>query len=44
MGENRIFSLYMFFFYLTDQTPLGLAQKVDIELKELMYFNLFAYY
>ena len=44
IGGNKIFALYTGFLGLLDQTPLGLAQKVDIELKNLMFFNLFAYY
>jgi hypothetical protein len=43
-GGNEIFALYKFFLDLPDQTLLGLAQKVNIELKKLMYFNLFVYY
>ena len=34
MGGNKVFAFYMGFFYLTDQTPWGLAQKINIKLKK----------
>ena len=44
MGGNKVFALYMVFLDLPDQTPWGLAQKVNIELKKLMFFNLLSHY